>query len=132
MTPATFLHLAQVSAGSLDDSALAYGFKLLVLSAGLVALLVTIWDKIKPRPAHSEVYATKDETRAIREEARLMAARISKSDEKTDQLRVDVARSYSDLQASDEARTSVLHRRLDSMQEVLRQISEKVGAAHHV
>lgn len=123
--------LAQAATAPLDDSALATGLKLLAWGLAVIALAVVIWKNSRPYPAAAEVYATKEETRSMKEEAKALAHHIHKTDEKIDQLRVDVARNYSDLQASDEARTSVLHRRLDSMQEVLRQISEKVGAANH-
>jgi len=121
MNPA--LILAQASTTPIADSQLATGLKLLALGLAVVALLVTIWDKVKAKPPASELYATKPEVEKLEK-------KVERTEEKIDNLRVEIVKNHNDLQRSDEARTSNLHNRLNSFQETLRVISEKVGASN--
>ncbi|GEM_PF-5722447 len=124
------LFLAQTSTLPVADDVLADGFKLSIVALLIFLLVLQIRNSLKPNPSNEERFAGKDELRAIANRVEKTDEKVEKTDEKIDQLRVDVARNYSELQKSDEARTAVLHSRLDGFHETLRQISEKVGGSH--
>ena len=125
--------LAQVSTTDIPDSQLAYGLKLLLFASACVAVWVSIWDKLKTRPAAHQTYASIESQVAM--ESRLNT-RLSKLEDhhetveaKLDAIRKQIADDYAKIQASDEARVSTIHKRLNDSDNVLRDLTEKVATA---
>ena len=125
--------LAQVSTTDIPDSQLAHGLKLLLFGLACVALALTIWDKLKAKPAAHQVYASIDSQIAMESRLNVRLTKLEDHHEtveaKLDAIRKQIADDYAKIQASDEARVSTIHKRLNDSDNVLRDLTAKVATA---